>query len=210
MRVLLALLLVVELFGCGGGSEPVKAPAKTVERQARKGPEKPATPDAEPGRNLRLREIDKSEQSPGKTACDVFVVNQSKETVTVYRAPELPHIHLAVQIKQPDGQVFRLIDAYPRSNISLFKKHFVQLSPGKELKLCSFEFGLVTKFGGTWLDDRGEGTTRLSFAAKGKYQLWFAYGGGSPFAYTKASRGEFADLKHGSQFGPATIEVELK
>ena len=188
MRVLLALLLVVELFGCGG-SEPVKAPAKTVERQPRKGPEKPATPDAEPGGNLRLREIDKSKQSPGKTVCDVFVVNQSKETVTVYRAPELPHIHLAVQIKQPDGQVFRLIDAYPRSNIALFKKHFVQLSPGKELKLCSFEFGLVTKFGGTWLDDRGEGTTRLSFAAKGKYQLWFAYGGGDHRSRTPRRRG---------------------
>ena len=209
MKVVTTTNLVVELFGCGGGSEPVKAPAKTVERQAWKGPEKPATPDAKPGGNLRLREIDKSKRSPGKTAIDVFVVNQSKEPITVYCAPAT-HIYLAVQIKQPNGKVYRLIDAYPTRDIGLFEKYFIEVAPGKELKLCSYEFGLVAKFGETWIDDRGGATSRLSFDAKGKYQLWFAYGGGSPFAYSKASKGEFVDLKHGAQFGPATIEVELK
>ena len=106
--------------------------------------------------------------------------------------------------------MYRLIDAYPTRDIALFEKYFIEVAPGKELKLCSYEFGLVTKFGETWMHDRGGATTRLSFDVKGKYQLWFAYGGGSPFAYSKASKGEFVDLKHGAQFGPATIEVELK
>ena len=140
----------------------------------------------------------------------MFVVNQRKEPITVYRAPGLPHLHLAVQIKQPNGKVYRLIDAYPRRNIGLFKKYIVEVVPGKELKLCSHDFGLATTFGGTWIDDRGGGTTRLSFNAKGQYQLWFAYGGITPFAYSKASKGEFADLKHGTRFGAATIEVKLK
>ena len=122
----------------------------------------------------------------------------------------MPHSFLAVQIKQPDGKVYRLIDAYPTRDMGLFEKYFIEVAPGKELKLCSYKFGLVTKFGETWRDDRDGGTTRLSFDAKGKYQLWFAYGGGSPFAYTKASKGEFADRKHGTQFGPAMIEVKLK
>ncbi len=190
MRGLLTLLLGVGMVGCGTGTESAKAPAR---------------PDAESSGNLRLREIDQSKRSPGKTAIDVFVVNQGKEPITVYRAPGLPHIFLAVQIKQPDGQVFRLIDAYPTSDIALFDEYFVQLSPGKELKLCSYKFGLVPKFGETWT-----GTTRLSFDAKGKYQLWFAYGSGSPFAYAGTSKGEFSDLKHGMHFGPTTIEVELK
>jgi len=210
MRVLPALLLGVGMVGCGTGTESAKTPAKAVDRQAQETPEQPAKPAAKSAGNLRLREIDKSKRSLGKTAIDVFVVNQGKEPITVYRAPGLPLIHLAVQIQQPDGKVYRLIDAYPRSNIALFDEYFVQLSPGKELKLCSYEFGLVPKFGETWRDDRDGGTTRLSFDAKGKYQLWFAYGGGSPFAYTEASKGEFSDLKHGTQFGPATIEVELK
>ena len=68
----------------------------------------------------------------------------------------------------------------------------------------------MAKSGETWTGDRGDSTSRLSFDAKGKYQLWFAYGGGSPFAYSKASKGKFVGLKHGAQFGPATIEVELK
>ena len=140
----------------------------------------------------------------------MFVVNHSKEPITVYRVPRTPHIHLAVQIKQPSGKVYRLIDAYPTRDMGLYEKYFVEVAPGKELKLCSCEFGLVRSVGGTWIDDRGGGTTRLSFDAKGKYQLWFAYGGITPFAYSKASEGEFADLKHGTRFGPATIEVKLK
>ena len=99
---------------------------------------------------------------------------------------------------------------YPTQDIALFEENFVEVAPGKELKLCSYECGLVTKFGETWKDDRGDGTSRLSFDARGKYQLWFAFGSGSPFAYTEASKGEFADLKHGTQFGPAMIEVKLK
>jgi len=204
MRVLLGLLLVLGTVGCGGeGAAPQSAPTA----------EKPS-PAAESSSNLRLREIDKSKRSPGKTAIDVFVVNQSKASITLYRAPAMPHIYLAVQIKQPNGKVYRLIDAYPTRDIALFEENFVEVAPGKELKLCSYEFGLVTKFGETWIDDRGGGTTRLSFDARGKYQLWFAYGGGSPFTYTEASKGEFVDLKYGTQFGtqfdPATIEVELK
>ena len=209
-RWLVGLLLVVGMVGCGTGTESAKTPAKAVDRQARGVPEQPAKPDAESGGNLRLREIDKSKRSPDKTAIDVFVVNQSKEPITVYRAPWMPHIYLAVQIKQPSGKVYRLIDAYPTQDIGLFSKYFVKVAPGKELKLCSYEFGLVPKLVETWIDDQGGGTTRLSFDAKGKYQLWFAYGGGSPFAYAKASKGEFADLKHGTRFGPATIELELK
>ena len=58
--------------------------------------------------------------------------------------------------------------------------------------------------------DRDDGTSRLSFDTKRKHQLRFAYGGGSLFAYTESPKGEFADLKHGTQFGPATIEVKLK
>ena len=158
-------------------------------------PEQPAKPDTESAGNLRLREIDKSKRSPGTTAIDVFVVNQSNEPIAVYRAPHLPHIYLAVQIKQPNGKVYRLIDAYPTSNIALLEECFIEVAPGTELKLCSYEFGLVTKFGETWIDDRDGGTTRLSFDAKDKYQLWFACGGGSPFAYTEASKGMFADLK---------------
>ena len=206
MRSLPFVLLLCAMLGCGSGTDYAKA----VDDQAQEVLERPAKPDAEPGGKLRLHEIDKSKRSPAKTAIDVFVVNQGKEPITVYRAPGLPHIYLAVQIKQPNGKVYRLIDAYPRSDIGLFEEYFVKVAPGKELKLCLYEFGLVAKFGETWIDDRGGGTTRLSFDAKGKYQLWFAYGGGSPFAYTKASKGEFADLKHGTQFGPATIEVELK
>ena len=56
-------------------------------------------------------EVATSKRSPGRTAIDVFVVNQGKEPVAVYRAPGLPHIDLAGQIKPPDGQVFRLIAA---------------------------------------------------------------------------------------------------
>ena len=52
----------------------------------------------------------------------VFVVNQGKEPITVYRAPGLPHIYLAVQIKQPDGKVYRLIDAYPTRDIALLRR----------------------------------------------------------------------------------------
>ena len=136
--------------------------------------------------------------------------HRSKEPITVYRAPGLPHIYLAVQVKQPNGKVHRLIDAYPRRDIGLFPEYIIEVAPGKERKLCSCEFGLAPSFGGTWKDDRGGGTTRLSFDAKGKYQFWFAFGGGSPFAYTETLKGEFADLKHGTPLGPATIEVELK
>ncbi len=207
MRISPIVLLLFAMLGCGSGTESAKTPAKAP--RAQDGPKQPAKPDAEPVGNLRLREIDKSKRSPDKTAIDVFVVNQSKDPITVYRAPQMPHIFLAVQIKQPDGKVYRLIDAYPRSDIALFEECFVKVAPGKELKLCSYEFGLVPKFGETWIDDRGGGT-KLFFDAKGKYQLWFAYGGGSPFAYTKASKGEFADLKPAAQFGPATIKVELK
>jgi len=209
VRGLLGLLFVVGVVGCHSGTESAKTPAKAVDDQAQEVPEQSATPKAKSGGNLRLREA-KSKRSPGKTVRDVFVVNQSKAVITVYRAPGLPHLHLAVQIKQPNGKVYRLIDAYPRRNIGLFKNYIVEVVPGKELKLCSHEFGLATKFGGTWIDDRGGGTTRLSFNAKGQYQLWFAYGGITPFAYSKASKGEFADLKHGTRFGPATIEVTLK
>ncbi|MFP6657227.1 MAG: hypothetical protein VB853_03535 [Pirellulales bacterium] len=204
------LLLLFAMPGCGSGTDSTKP----VDDQAQEVPEQPAKPDAESAGNLRLHEIDKSKRSPGKTAIDVYVVNQSKEPITVYRAPVTPHIYLAVQIKQPNGKVYRLIDAYPTRDIALFEENFVEVAPGKELKLCSYEFGLVTKFGETWIDDRGGGTTRLSFDARGKYQLWFAYGGGSPFTYTETSKGEFVDLKYGTQFGtqfhPATIEVELK
>ena len=193
MKRLLGLLLVMGLVGCGGGNAaPQPAPEVVV------------------AGNLRLLQIDKSKRSPGKTAIDVFVVNQTNEPITVYRASATPHLYLAVQIKQPNGKVFRLIDAYPTRRIALLDKNFVKVAPGKELKLCSYEFGLMAKRGETWKGDRGDGTSRLSFDAKGKYQLWFAYGGGSPFSYTEVSKGEFTDLKHGTQFGPATIEVELK
>ena len=210
MRISPLVLLLFAILGCGSATESAKAPAKAVNDQAQKVPEQPAEPDAESAGNLRLHEIDKSKRSPGKTSIDVFVVNQSKEPITVYRAPRTPHIYLAVQVKQPNGKVYRLIDAYPTRDIALFEENFVEVAPGKELKLCSYAFGLVTKFGETWIDDRGDGTTRLSFDARGKYQLWFAYGGGSPFAYNEASKGEFVDFKYGTQFGPATIEVELK
>ena len=210
MKSLPLVLLLLVIAGCGSGTQPAKTLAEPGDDQDQEVPEQPAKPSAESAGNLRLREIDKSKRSPGKTAIDVFVVNQSKEPITVYRAPHLPHIDLAVQIKQPNGNVYRLIDAYPTRDIALFEKYFIEVAPGKELKLCSYEFGLVTKFGETWIDDRGDATSRLSFDAKGKYQLWFAYGGGSPFAYSKASKGEFVDLKHGAQFGPATIEIELK
>ena len=209
MRVVLVLLLI-GMVGCGSGTESAKTPARAVDGQGREVSEQSAKPDAETGGTLRLREIDKSNRSPGKTAIDVFVVNQGKEPILVYRELRLPYIYLAVQVKQPNGTVYRLIDAYPRRDIALFEKNFVGVAPGKELKLCSCEIGLVPNLGGTWIDDRGGGTTRLSFDAKGKYQFWFAYGGTSPFAYSKASKGEFADLKHGTRFGPATIEVELK
>jgi hypothetical protein len=210
MRISPLVLLLLVIAGCGSETQPAKTPAEPGDDQAQEVPEQPAKPSAESAGNLRLREIDKSKRSPGKTAIDVFVVNQSKEPITVYRAPVTPHIYLAVQIKQPNGKVYRLIDAYPTRDIALFEKYFIEVAPGKELKLCSYEFGLVAKFGETWIDDRGGATTRLSFDMKGKYQLWFAYGGGSPFAYSKASKGEFVDLKHGAQFGPATIEIELK
>ncbi|MBP88928.1 MAG: hypothetical protein CMJ64_19805 [Planctomycetaceae bacterium] len=206
MRTLPLILLLNVLVGCSSGIDQ----GKSVDDQAQEAPEQHAEPDAVSGINLRLHEIDKSKRSPGKTAIDVFVVNQSKEPITVYRAPGLPHIYLAVQIKQPNGKVYRLIDAYPTMDIALFDDNFVEVAPGKELKLCSYESELVRKIGETWVDDRGKGTSRLSFEAKGQYQLWFAYGGGSPFAYSKVGKGEFADLKHGTQFGPATIEVELK
>ena len=197
------------MVGCHSGTESAKTPAKAVDDQAQEVPEQSATPKAKSGGNLRLRE-DKSKRSPGKTVRDVFVVNQSKAVITVYRAPGLPHLHLAVQIKQPNGKVYRLIDAYPRRNIGLFKKYIVEVAPGKELKFCSYEFGSVPNFGGTWIDDRGGGTPRLSFDAKGKYQIWFAFWSNSPFAYTETSKGEFAEFKHGPALGPATIEVELK
>jgi len=210
MRVLAPLLLVVGMVGCGTGTESAKTPAKAIDHQVREVPEQPAKPDAESSGNLRLREIDKSKRSPGRTAIDVFVVNQTKEPISVYCPPRTPHVHLAVQVKQPNGKVYRLIDAYPTRDMAFWAKYIVEVAPGKERKLCSCEFGLVPSFGGTWINDRGGGTTRLSFDAKGKYQFWFAYGGLAPFAYTETSKGEFADLKHGTLFGPATIEVELK
>ena len=209
MKSLPLVLLLLVIAGCGSGTQPAKTPAEPGDDQAQEVLKQPAKPSAESAGNLRLREIDKSKRSPGKTAIDVFVVNQSKEPITVYSSPTT-HIYLAVQIKQPNGKVYRLIDAYPTRDIALFEKYFIEVAPGKELKLCSYKFGLVTKFGENWVDDRGDATSRLSFDAKGKYQLWFAYGGGSPFTYSKASKGEFVDLKHGAQFGPATIEVELK
>ena len=193
MTRLLQTLLVLGVVGC----------------ESRDAAPQPA-PEVVVAGNLRLLQIDKSKRSPGKTAIDVFVVNQTKEPISVYCPPRTPHVHLAVQVKQPNGKVYRLIDAYPTRDIALFEENFVEVAPGKELKLCSYAFGLVTKFGETWIDDRGDGTTRLSFDAKGKYQLWFAYGGGSPFAYTETSKGEFAEFKHGPALGPATIEVELK
>ena len=209
MKSLPLVLLLLVIAGCGPATQPAKTPAKPADDQAQKVPEQPAKPSAKSAGNLRLREIDESKRTPAKTAIDVFVVNQSKEPITVYRAPVMPHIYLAVQIKQPNGKVYRLIDAYPTRDIALIEEYFIEVAPGKELKLCSYEFGLVTKFGETWIDDRGDATSRLSIDAKGKYQLWFAYGGGSPFAYSKTSKGEFVDLKHGAQFGPVTIEVEL-
>ncbi len=209
-RVLLVLPLAVGLFGCGGTTGPSTTTAKAGAHQVRVKPEQPASSGSESGGNLRLCEVATSKGPPGRTAIDVFVVNQGKEPIVVYRAPGLPHIDLAVQIKHPDGQVFRLIDAYPRMDIARFAKHFVRLGPGEELKFCSFEIASATKFRGTWMGDRGDGTENLSFATKGKYQLWFAYGGGSPFVYTRGSRGEFANLKHCQQFGPVMIEVELR
>ncbi len=208
MRV--PLLLVVGMVGCGTGTESAKTSATAVEHQAREVPEQPAKPDAESGGSLRLHEIDKSKRSPGRTAIDVFLVNQTKEPIAVYCPPRTPHVHLAVQVKQPNGNVYRLIDAYPTRNMAFWEKYIVEVAPGKQRKLCSCEFGLGGRgFGGTWLDDRGGGTTRL-FDAKGKYHLWFAFGGGSPFVYTETSKGEFAEFKHGPVVGPATIEVELK
>ena len=198
MKRLLSLLLVMGMVGCGG-QDAAPQPAATAEN-----------PAPEAASSLRLLQIDQWKRSPGKTAIDVFVVNQTSEPITVYRDSSKPHIYLAVQIKQPNGKVFRLIDAYPTRDIALFDKNFIKVAPGKELKLCSYEFGLMAKSGETWKGDRGDSTSRLSFDAKGKYQLWFSYGGGSPFSYTEVSKGEFADLKHGTQFGPVTIEVELK
>jgi hypothetical protein len=210
MRVLVPLLLVVGMVGCGTGTESAKTSATAVEHQAREVPEQPAKPDAESGGSLRLREIDKSKRSPGRTAIDVFLVNQTKEPIRVYCPPRSPHVHLAVQVKQPNGKVYRLIDAYPTRDMAFWEKYIVEVAPGKERKLCSCEFGLGRGFvGGTWIDDRGGGT-KLFFAAKGKYQIWFAFWGNSPFAYTETSKGEFAELKHGTALGPATIEVELK
>jgi len=55
------------------------------------------------------------------------------------------------------------------------------------LKLCSNEFELAPKTGETWIDDREVVSSRLSFKKKGKHQIWFAYGHGSPFAYAKPS-----------------------
>ena len=101
MKHLLGLLLVMGMVGCGGEGAALQS-APTAEKPA---------PEPESSGNLRLREIDKSKRSPGKTAIDVFAVNQSNEPITVYRAPAMPHIYLAVQIKQPDGKVYRLIDA---------------------------------------------------------------------------------------------------
>ncbi len=210
MRVLVPLLLVVGMVGCGTGTESAKTSATAVEHQAREVPEQPAKPDAESGGSLRLREIDKSKRSPGRTAIDVFLVNQTKEPIAVYCPPRTPHVHLAVQVKQPNGNVYRLIDAYPTRDMAFWPKYIVEVAPGKERKLCSCEFGLGRGPGGTWIYNGGGGTTRLSFAAKGKYQIWFAFWGNSPFAYTETSKGEFADLKHGPAIGPATIEVELK
>ena len=209
MRGLLGLLFVVGVVGCHSGTESAKTPAKAVDDQAQEVPEQSATPKAKSGGNLRLRE-DKSKRSPGKTVRDVFVVNRSQAVITVYRAPGLPHLHLAVQIKQPNGKVYRLIDAYPTRDMAFWAKYIVEVAPGKERKLCSCEFGLGRGPGGTWIYNGGGGTTRLSFAAKGKYQIWFAFWSNSPFAYTETSKGEFADLKHGTAIGPATIEVELK
>ena len=125
MRISPLVLLLFAMIGCGSGSDQEKTPAKAVDHQAPEVPEQSATPKAKSGGNLRLRE-DKSKRSPGKTVRDVFVVNRSKAVITVYRAPGLPHLHLAVQIKQPNGKVYRLIDAYPRRNIGLFKKYIVE------------------------------------------------------------------------------------
>ncbi len=209
-RWLVGLLMAWGMVGCGTGTESAKTPATAVEHQAREVPEQPAKPDAESGGSLRLREIDKSKRSPGRTAIDVFLVNQTKEPIAVYCPPRTPHVHLAVQVKQPNGNVYRLIDAYPTRDMAFWPKYIVEVAPGKERKLCSCEFGLGRGPGGTWIYNGGGGTTRLSFAAKGKYQIWFAFWGNSPFAYTETSKGEFADLKHGPAIGPATIEVELK
>ena len=70
--------------------------------------------------NLRLLQIDKSKRAPGKTAIDVFVVNQTNEHITVYPASATPHIYQAVQIKQLNGKVFRLIEMLIRPGTLLF------------------------------------------------------------------------------------------
>ena len=132
--------------------------------------------------------------SSGRRSRPFQLARQSERRPTRRAAPCVRRLSVWLQFGHPTVPssrrrtilVYRLIDAYPRRDIALFEKYFVKFVPGKELSLFCHECGLATKFGGTWIDDRGGGTTRLSFDAKGRYRLWFAYEGSASLAYSSA------------------------